>query len=121
MVLCSETIGAEEGRNSLGRLPCFPQRLLVFRGSAPNNAKDALCGRFSNGVGLCADHRKSGSVPVWQADRELSGTGAIGGVERGSATAGTYHEERQLSVAFPAGRSGASDGAQPAEPPDYVN
>jgi hypothetical protein len=30
-----------------------------------------------------------------------------------SATAGAYHETRELSAAFPAGRSGASDGAQP--------
>src|ERR1039458_3650082 len=42
--------------------------------------------RSPDGVGLCADHRESGSVPVWQADRELSGTGAVGGVERESAT-----------------------------------
>ena len=33
--------------------------------------------------------------------------------ERKSATAGTYHETRQRSAAFPAGGSGASDGAQP--------
>jgi transposase len=60
-----------------------------------------------------ADYRESGSVPVWQADRELSGTGAVGEVERESAPAGTYHETRELSTAFPAGGSGASDGAQP--------
>jgi len=34
-------------------------------------------------------------------------------VERESATAGPYHETRQLSAAFPTGGSGASDGAQP--------
>jgi hypothetical protein len=38
---------------------------------------------------------------VWQADRELSGTGAVGEVERESASAGPYHETRQLTVALP--------------------
>ena len=82
----------------------------VSRGAA---LEDASRSGFADGVGLRADHRESGSVSVWQADRELSGTGAVGGVERESATAGTYHETRQLSVTFPAGGSGASDGAQP--------
>ena len=65
-------------------------------------------------TGVRADHRESGSVSVWQADRELSGTGAAGGLERESATTGTYHETRELSITFPAGGSGASDGAQPS-------
>jgi Transposase len=54
----------------------------------------------------------SRSVSVWQADRELSGTGAVGGFQRTAATAGTHHETRQLAVALPAGGSGASHGAQ---------
>ena len=37
---------------------------------------------------------------MWEADRELSGTGAVGGFEW---TAGTHHETRELSVTFPAG------------------
>jgi hypothetical protein len=37
------------------------------------------------------------SVSVWQADRELSGTGAVGGLQRTAATAGTHHQTRQLS------------------------
>jgi hypothetical protein len=65
----------------------------------------------SDRIGLCADHREGGSGPVWQADRELSGT-AVREVERESATTGAYHEARQHSVALPAGGSGASDGAQ---------
>ena len=68
----------------------------------------------ADGTGVRADHRESGSVSVWQADRELSGTGAVGGLERESATTGTYHETRELSIAFPAGGSGASHGAQPS-------
>jgi transposase len=35
-------------------------------------------GGSTNGVGLRADHRESGSVSVRQANRELSGTGALG-------------------------------------------
>src|SRR6266478_2202673 len=68
--------------------------------------------RTADGTGFCADHRTSGSVPVRQADRELSGTGAAGGLERESATAGPYHQTRQLSVALLAGGSGPGDGAQ---------
>jgi transposase len=34
---------------------------------------DASRGGSADGVGLRADHRESGSVSVWQADRELSG------------------------------------------------
>ena len=68
----------------------------------------------ADGTGVRADHRESGSVSVWEADRELSGTGAVGGLERESATAGTYHETRELSIAFPAGGSGASHSAQPS-------
>jgi len=56
----------------------------------------------------------TGSVSVWQADRKLSGTGAVGGFEWESATAGTHHETRELSVTFPVGGSGASHGAQPS-------
>ena len=83
----------------------------VSRGAA---LADASRGRFADGAGFRADHRESGTVSVWQADRELSGTGAVGGFERGSATAGTYQQARQRAAAFPAGGSGASDGAQPS-------
>ena len=68
----------------------------------------------ADGTGLRADHRESGSVSVWQADRELSGTGAVGGLEWESATAGTYHQTRELSVALLAGGSGAGHGTQPS-------
>ena len=47
-----------------------------------------------------------------KADRKLSGTGAIGGVQRRAVTAGTYHETRQLSFTILASRGGASHGAQ---------
>jgi len=48
------------------------------------------------------------TVSVWQADRELSGTGAVGGVKRGSAAGRTYQQARQHAAAFPAGGSGAA-------------
>src|SRR5260370_34470260 len=49
------------------------------------------------------NHRETGSLSVWQADRELSGTGAVGGFQWESATAGTHHETRELTGTFPAG------------------
>jgi hypothetical protein len=67
-------------------------------------------GGSTHGVGLRADPGKSGSVSVWQADRELSETGAAGGVEREPTTAGTHHETRERAAAFPVGGSGASFG-----------
>jgi transposase len=57
--------------------------------------------------------RESGSVSVWQADRQLSGVGAVGGLQWESATAGPYHETRQLSVAFLVSGSGPSHSTQP--------
>ena len=65
-------------------------------------------------TGFRVDHWESGSLSVWEADGELSGTGAVGGFERESAPAGTHHETRELSVTFPAGGSGASNGTQPS-------
>src|SRR5216684_4079462 len=70
-------------------------------------------GRPTDCLGLCADYRESGSVSMWQADRQLSGAGAAGEIEWGSAPAGTYHETREHTAAFPAGGGSASDGAEP--------
>src|SRR6266516_1143820 len=64
---------------------------------------DASRGRPTDGLGLRTDYRESGSVSVWQTDRQLSGVGAAREIERESAPAGTYHETRQLAAAFPAG------------------
>src|SRR5437870_10072535 len=95
----------------------------MSRGAAIANASR---GGATDGVGLRVDHRESGSVSVWQADRELSGTGAAGRLERESATTRPYHETRELSITFSAGGSGASDGAQPSGmaqqvcPPDHA-
>src|SRR5713101_9865542 len=51
-------------------------------------------------TGLRVDHRESGSVSVWQADRELSRTGAVGGLERESATTGAYHKQGSSILRF---------------------
>ena len=74
---------------------------------------NASWSRCADGVGLRTDHRASGAVPVWQADRVLSGTGTAGRFERAAAPTGAHHQTRQLAAAFPASGSGASDGAQP--------
>src|SRR6266852_3012128 len=81
----------------------------MCRGAAVD---DSSRSRSTNRTGLRANHREDRAVSVWQADRKLSGTGAVGGVERRAATAGTYHETRQLAVALLTGGSGASHGAQ---------
>src|ERR1700722_18570088 len=75
--------------------------------------KNPPWGRATDRPGLRTDYREGRSVSVWQADRELSGTGTVGRFEREPATTRTYHETRQHTVAFPAGGSSASDGAQP--------
>jgi hypothetical protein len=81
----------------------------VSRGAA---LADASRGRFSDRAGFRVNRREGGAVPVRQADCELSGTGAVRGVERRSATAGAHHETGQLASAFPAGGGSPSHGAQ---------
>ena len=81
----------------------------VSRGAA---LADASRGGFSDRAGFRVDRRRGGAVPVRQADCELSGTGAVGGVERRSTTAGTHHQTGQRAVAFPVGGGGASHGPQ---------
>src|ERR1700722_7034343 len=107
-------------------------KLLNFRGAEPDECRADASDRAGSGemsgsaavenppwsratdrTGVRADYRASRSVSVWQADREVSGTGAAGRFEREPATTRTYHEARELFVALPAGGSGASDGAQP--------
>ena len=70
--------------------------------------------RFTDSVGFRADHRESGSVSVWQADRELSGTGAVGGLEWQSAATGAHHQTGEFDVALLAGGSGSGHSAQPS-------
>ena len=85
---------------------------------------DASRSRCLDRAGLRADHRPSRALWLGQAGGELSGPGAVGGVQRPSAAAGAYHQAGEFDVAFFAGGSGTGDGAQPAgvaqqvSPPD---
>src|SRR5260370_24398068 len=75
---------------------------------------DPSWSRCADRTGFRVDHRESGSVSVWQADRELSGTGAIGGLERESATTGAYHQTGEFDIALLDGGSGSGHSAQPS-------
>jgi len=125
---CKKRLWREAGREQLEAFPLAPwasrrrrDLLELLDRLSPTIAEltqtiieDASRSRFADSAGLRADHRENGTVSVWQADRELPGTGTVGGFQRGSATAGTHQQARQHAVAFPAGGSGASDGAQPS-------
>src|SRR5437667_2644153 len=58
------------------------------------------------------NHRPSRTISVWQADRELCGTGAVGGLERESAATGAHHQTREFDVAFLDGGSGSGHSSQ---------
>ena len=61
---------------------------------------DASWSRLSDSAGFRTDHWKSGTVSVWQADRELSGTGTVGGFQRRSATAGHISKQGNALLRF---------------------
>src|SRR5215813_7479743 len=69
---------------------------------------DSSRSRFADGASLCADHRRGGTVSVWQADRGLSGAGAGRKLQLGKPTAGTYQQTGEWVNAFLPGGSGAS-------------
>jgi transposase len=73
---------------------------------------DASRGRSAEGTCLRAGDRNGRAVWLRQADCELPRAGAGGRFQRGTSTARTYLETRQLSAAFPVGGSRASHGAQ---------
>src|SRR4029077_6818694 len=81
----------------------------VSRGAAVDDTPRSGCAHCT---GLRADHGKSRSVSVWQADRVLLGAGAVGRFKRGSATARPYHQTRELTVTFLAGGSSTGQRAQ---------
>jgi hypothetical protein len=72
---------------------------------------DASWGGCTDGISLGADHRKSRTISVREADQCLSGSGALGGLKRRTATAGTYHQAGQFSAALLV--SGSGTGYQP--------
>jgi len=51
---------------------------------------------------------------VWQADRELSGTGALGRFQWEPATAGAHYETGEFDVALFDGGSGSGHSSQPS-------
>src|SRR5580704_15890302 len=63
-------------------------------------------------ISFRADHRASGSVSVWQADRELSGTGALGRFQWEPATARAHHQTGEFDVALLVGGSCPSYGTK---------
>ena len=65
-------------------------------------------------TGLRVDHRPSRTISVWQADRELSGTGAVGGFEWEAAATGAYHQTGEFDVALLDRGSGSGDRSQPS-------
>ena len=79
--------------------------------AAPDDPSRSGC---ADRAGLRADHRRSRTVSLRQADGQLSGAGAVGRLQRESATAGTHHQAGEFDVAFLAGGSGAGHGAQRA-------
>src|SRR6202158_4280965 len=87
---------------------------------------DAPWGGCTDGLGLGADHRKGRAISVWQTNRELSGTGAVGGLEWESATTGAYHQTGEFDVALLVGGSCPSYGtkhsgmAQQVFPPGHA-
>src|SRR5208283_627241 len=68
--------------------------------------------RFTYRNGIRADHRKSRTLPVWKAGRQLSRSGSTGGLQRESPTVGAYHQTGQLDVALLVGGGGAGHGTQ---------
>ena len=65
-------------------------------------------------TGFRVDHRESGSVSVWQADRRLLGVSAVGGLEWQSAATGAYHQTGEFDVALLARGSGSGHSSQPS-------
>jgi hypothetical protein len=62
--------------------------------------------------GLRVDHRQRRAVSVRPADRSLFGISAPRGFQWRTASAGTYHQARQLAVALLASGVGAGSGAK---------
>src|SRR6266446_1895428 len=62
--------------------------------------------RAPHRTGLCVDHRVSGAVSLWQADRQLPRARPLRGLQRRSPAARTYQQTRQRSAAILAGGGG---------------
>jgi transposase len=74
-------------------------------------ADDPSWRRTDHRAGLRADHRNSGAVSVWQADRQLYRADSFGRFQCGATTARTHQQARQRAAALFAGRGGTGSGA----------
>src|SRR6266699_3720036 len=93
--------GADAGdRTRSGEVSC---------GAATDDPSRSGC---ADGPGFCADHRRGGTVSVWQADRGLSGSGSRGRLQWGKPTAGTYQQTGEWVNAFLPGGSGTGHGTE---------
>src|SRR5215467_6982469 len=90
----------------------------VSGGTASDDPSRSRC---PHRTGLRADHRERGTLWLRQTGSELSGSGAVGRIERESATAGTHHQTGEFDRAFLAGGSGASYGAESARMAQQVS
>ena len=82
--------------------------------SCSTTLDDPSWGGPVNRSGFRADHRRRTAISLRQADYQLCGTGAVGGIQWQSPTAGAYHQAGEFDVALSAGGSGAGNGAQPS-------
>ena len=71
-------------------------------------ADDPSGHRPDHGAGLCVGHRASGSISLWQADRQLPRACAQRRFQRRSSTARTPQQARECNAAFLAGGGGGS-------------
>jgi transposase len=105
---CKKRLWRERGRQQLEAFPLAPQasrrrRESNHRGAEPGDRAgsgevsrratpdDPSRSRWLNRAGVRADHRRSESVSLRQAGSQLSGTGAVGRLQRQSKTARTHH------------------------------
>jgi transposase len=79
--------------------------------SRSTTTDDSSWGRAHHSAGLCPNHRHSGTVSLRPADRQLSGTDSLRGVQRRSLAAGTHYQARQCADAVLAGGGGTDSGA----------
>jgi transposase len=99
---CKKRLWREKGRKQLEAFSLGPwasrrrrdllellDRLNPTCGAATDDPSRSGC---ADGASLCADHRRGGTVSVWQADRGLSGSGSRGRVQWGKPTARTYQQ-----------------------------
>jgi len=68
--------------------------------------------RTADGAGFRTSDWNTGTLPLWQASRQLCGVGAIGRVQWRSATTGTHQQTRQRAAALSVSRSGAGHGVR---------